>query len=71
MVSKLSDNKRCTYNKEELNAKDISELEKISAMCEVKVNYAGKGAGDDEVVDNADENFAPEPPKLFAKNEGK
>jgi hypothetical protein len=55
LVAGLLANKRCSFTKEHLEAKGLSELETLSQLAGIDVNYQGKASGSAPVVDNAAE----------------
>jgi len=67
IVNSLKANSRCKFNEAELNSMDISSLEKMAALAQVEVDYAGV-AGAAPKTNEADiELEAPAMPALFGK----
>lgn len=43
LVKELTDNKRCEFTKEQLEAKDVAELEQLTKLAGAEADYSGQG----------------------------
>ncbi len=66
LVTKILANKRCTFDKAELEAKDLAELRKLAAMSEETDYSARPGLG--SLHDQSDSDVIPDAPDIFDLN---
>lgn len=63
LVAALVANERCEFTEEQLKAKDLEELQQLSKLARISVDFGGQGGG--SVAANDDE--VPEMPPVFEK----
>lgn len=64
LVKSLADNKQCSFSKEELESKNITELEKLIALGRIESDFSGQSGGP---VANANDEVPPMP-SVFKKD---
>lgn len=66
-VEGLLANTRCTFTKDELDAKELGELEQLARLAQVPVDFSGQGGGElkNPVTLEDDKNKVPDMPKVF------
>lgn len=66
LVKALTANKRCRFTQEQLEAKDIDELEALSELAN-DVSYEGNGANMANNAGHEDDDAPPPPPEIFSR----
>jgi hypothetical protein len=64
LIKALSENKRNKFTKEQLEAKDLSELEILAELADVP-DYSGAAPVHRQMASGDDEGFTPPPPDMF------